>query len=78
MLATIYNCMVQFMGSVYMIERKGVTTLVTSIIAAVTNIVGNFILIPICGVNGAAVFHMFQLLYCFCNQSNSYKKIHTH
>ena len=33
MLATIYNCMVQFMGSVYMIERKGVTTLVTSIIA---------------------------------------------
>ena len=65
MLATIYNCMVQFMGSVYMIERKGVTTLVTSIIAAVTNIVGNFILIPICGVNGAAYSTCFSYFIVF-------------
>mgnify|MGYP000147952924 CR=1 FL=1 len=53
------------MGSVYMIERKGVTTLVTSIIAAVTNIVGNFILIPICGVNGAAYSTCFSYFIVF-------------
>jgi len=74
MLATIYNCMVQFMGTVYMIERKSVTSLITSIIAAVSNLIGNFILIPLCGISGAAYSTCFSYFLVFVIRAIHTKK----
>lgn len=54
-LANAFCCMVNFIGSVYMVEKRSVATLVTTIIGAVANIVMNFCFIPLFGVQGAAV-----------------------
>lgn len=75
MLATIYNCLVQFMGSIYMVERKSAATLVTSIIAGAVNIAGNFLLIPLCGVNGAAYSTCFSYFLVFIIRAVHTKKL---
>ncbi len=74
MLSTIYNCLVQFMGSVYMVERKSMATLITSIVAGVVNIAGNFTLIPLFGVNGAAYATCFSYFLVFVIRAIHTKK----
>ena len=54
-LAIAFCCLVNFTGSIYMVEKKSVATLVTTILGAVSNVVLNFILIPIFGAQGAAI-----------------------
>ncbi len=54
-LANAFCCMVNFIGSVYMVEKRSVATLVTTIIGAVSNIAMNFAFIPLFGTQGAAV-----------------------
>lgn len=54
-MATSFSCFVTFLGSVYMVEKKTVSTLVTTVAGAVLNILLNFLLIPTkLGANGAA------------------------
>jgi len=53
-IATVFSCMVTFLGTVYMAEKKSVFALVTTAIGAGINIWLNIILIPLYGVNGAA------------------------
>lgn len=53
-LATVFSCLVTFLGSVYMVEKRSVATLTTTIIGAAANLVINFVLIPLYGVDGAA------------------------
>ncbi len=64
-MATTFSCFVTFMGSVYMVEKKSVTTLTTTALGAIVNISLNFALIPVMGVTGAAfaTFISFFVVY---------------
>ncbi|MBC8569354.1 lipopolysaccharide biosynthesis protein [Zongyangia hominis] len=57
-MATVFSCLVNFLGSIYMVEKKSLLTLLTTAAGAIVNIVLNFLLIPIWGVTGA-VFATF-------------------
>ncbi|MEG2923490.1 MAG: polysaccharide biosynthesis C-terminal domain-containing protein [Oscillospiraceae bacterium] len=54
-LATIFSSFDNFLNSVYMVEKRSTLSLVTMAVGAVANCVLNFALIPIWGVNGAAI-----------------------
>lgn len=54
-MATTISCFVNFLGSVYMAEKKSVMAMVTAMSGAVTNVVLNLLLIPKIGPNGAAI-----------------------
>lgn len=64
-LATVFNCLVSFLGSVYMVEKKSVRSLMTAAAGAALNIGLNFLLIPKYGPNGAgfATFLSYFLVY---------------
>lgn len=53
-MATVFTCIVNFLGSIYMVEKKSMLSLATTTVGALTNIVLNFLFIPRFGVNGAA------------------------
>lgn len=53
-IATTYSCLVNFLASVYMAEKKSTMAFATAMIGAVTNVVLNLFLIPKFGPNGAA------------------------
>ena len=67
--ATAFNCIVTFQSTVYIVEKKSVNSMWTSMVGAVLNIVLNAVLIPTVGVNGAALatfasyFVIFWLRY---------------
>lgn len=63
LLATSFSCLVLFLGSVYMLERRSARTLVTTAAGALINIVLNILLIPKFGVYGAA-FATFFSYFC--------------
>lgn len=54
-IATAFCNLVNFTGSVYMVEKRSVASLVTTIMGAVINCGLNVILIPLWGIQGAAV-----------------------
>ncbi len=54
-MATSFSCLVSFLGSVYMVEKKSVLNFLTTAAGAVINIVLNLLLIPKLGANGAAL-----------------------
>ncbi len=56
--ATVYSCMVTFLGTVYMVNKKSILSLTTTAAGAVINVIFSFALIPAFGANGAA-FAMF-------------------
>ena len=53
-IAMVFTCIVNFLGSIYMVEKKSVRSLVTAAISAAINVVLNLWWIPSYGVNGAA------------------------
>lgn len=53
--ATTFSCVASFLSSIYMVEKKSICTLVTTMIAALLNIILNIWLIPIYGIYGACV-----------------------
>ena len=55
LLATALSALSNFVGSVYMVECRGVATMVTSLIGALVNIGLNLWLIPFMGPMGAAI-----------------------
>lgn len=64
-MATSFSCLVNFLGSIYFVEKKSNITLVTTFIGAVLNVFLNFMLIPKFGVNGAsfATFVSFAAVF---------------
>ncbi len=56
--ATVYSCMVTFLGTVYIVNKKSVLSLATTAVGAAVNVSLSFILISYYGGNGAA-FAMF-------------------
>ncbi|MBR7091628.1 MAG: polysaccharide biosynthesis C-terminal domain-containing protein [Clostridia bacterium] len=53
-LATVCTCLVDFLGSIYLVEKKSVHSMLTAAVSAVMNLILNAVLIPVWGVNGAA------------------------
>ena len=64
-LATAFSCLVNFLGSVYMVKKKSLLSLVTTAAGAGLNIALNFLLIPVMGVNGAALATFASYLFVF-------------
>ncbi|MBS6628661.1 MAG: polysaccharide biosynthesis C-terminal domain-containing protein [Clostridiales bacterium] len=54
-IATTFSCLVNFLASIYMAEKKSVMSMVTAMLGAVMNVVVSLILIPRIGTVGAAV-----------------------
>ena len=52
-IATAMSCFVTFLGTIYVVEKKSKSSLVTTVIGTIVNLVGNFILIPLMGQYGA-------------------------
>ena len=55
MAATVFSALSNFVGSVYLVEKRANMSLITSAIGAVLNVMLNLLLIPVWGVVGAAV-----------------------
>ncbi len=53
--AMVFSCFVTFLGTVYTVEKRSGSTLVTTVIGTVVNVIGNFFLIRRFGVHGAAI-----------------------
>lgn len=53
-ITVVFTCLVNFLGSIYMVEKKSVRSLLTALLSAVINVVLNLLWIPKYGVNGAA------------------------
>lgn len=64
-IATTYSCIVNFLASVYMAEKKSLMSLLTAMSGAVTNIVLNLVFIPKIGANGAAIATVCAFLVVF-------------
>lgn len=64
-LATAFACLSSFLSSIYMVEKRSVATLVTTVLAAGLNIAGNLLLIPHWGAMGAALstFGSYAVLF---------------
>ena len=62
---TTFTCMVDFMGSIYMTEKKSFHSMVTTAIGAGANIFLNLQLIPTYGVNGAAMASLASYFLVF-------------
>ncbi len=64
-IAMVFTCMVNFLGSIYMVEKKSVRSLVTAAVSAVINVLLNLWWIPLYGVNGAAAATLACYLVVF-------------
>lgn len=64
-LSSTFACFSSFLSSVYMVEKRSVATLVTTMAGAALNLVGNFLLIPKWGIMGAAVSTMVSYFFMF-------------
>lgn len=73
-LATTYSCIVNFLASVYMAEKKSLMALLTASSGAVTNIVLNFLFIPKIGANGAAIATVCAFLVVFITRGANTRK----
>ena len=61
-IATAFSVLVQFLGSVYFVEKKSVFSMLTALVGALINVVLNFIMIPDHGAMGAAVATLISYL----------------
>ncbi len=68
-IATSFSCIVNFLASVYMAEKKSLMALLTASSGAITNIVLNMLFIPKIGANGAAVATVCAFLVVFVTRS---------
>ena len=59
------SCFSNFFGSVYMVEKKSMLTLVTVMTGAASNVALNFLLIPQMGANGAALAAVLSYIILF-------------
>lgn len=73
-IATTYSCIVNFLASVYMAEKKSLMALLTASSGAVTNIILNLIFIPRMGANGAALATVCAFLVVFTTRGLNTRK----
>jgi len=54
-MGTSFNCFVNFSGTVYMVEKRSVAMLATTVVGVVVNVLLNVFLVPVLGVQGSAL-----------------------
>lgn len=64
-IAMVFQCLCQFTSSVYNVRKKSVNSMLTSLIAAVVNVILNFLLVPDFGATGAAIATAAAYASCF-------------
>ena len=64
-ITVVFTCLVNFLGSIYMVEKKSVRSLLTALLSAFINIALNLLWIPKYGVNGAAAATLVCYLVVF-------------
>ncbi|MCL2087507.1 MAG: polysaccharide biosynthesis C-terminal domain-containing protein [Oscillospiraceae bacterium] len=65
LLAVVFTCFSTFMGSVYIATKKSVRSMTTASIGAGLNLLLNWLLIPIMGINGAALSTLISYAVIF-------------
>ena len=73
-IATSMSCLVNFLASVYMAEKKSVMAMVTALSGALTNIILNLILIPHYGANGAAIATVAAFAVVFISRGKNTRR----
>ena len=73
-MATTISCHVNFLASVYMAEKKNMMAMVTALSGALTNIILNFVLIPVIGANGAAIATLAAFVMVFITRGIDTKR----
>lgn len=73
-IATTFSCIVNFLASVYMAEKKSLMALLTALSGAITNIVLNIVLIKRLGANGAAIATVCAFLVVFATRGANTRK----
>lgn len=63
--AVVFMCFDQFLGSIYSATKHPKNSFWTAFVACAVNIPMNFFLIPIWGINGAAIATLLSYLICF-------------
>ena len=74
-MATTCSCFTAFLGSVYMLEKQSVKSLLTTIAGAGANVLFNLLLIPRWGVNGAAAATFISYLLVYILRGISAKRM---
>ncbi len=74
-MATCFSCFVTFIGTVYVVEKKSITSFWTTFLGAVSNVLLNLWLVPLLGVNGAALATMFSYMIVYIVRAFSTKRI---
>ncbi|MBR4224992.1 MAG: polysaccharide biosynthesis C-terminal domain-containing protein [Oscillospiraceae bacterium] len=64
-ISMVFQCFCQFLSSVYTTTKRSVNSLTTALVAALTNIVLNLLLIRKFGLWGAAIATAFSYVACF-------------
>lgn len=64
-IAMVFQCLCQFLSSIYNVRRKSMNSMFTSMIAAVVNVILNILLIPALKVYGAAIATAAAYFACF-------------
>ena len=73
-IATSMSCLVNFLASVYMAEKKSVMAMVTALSGAVANVVLNLILIPRMGAIGAATATVISFAVVFVTRARNTRR----
>lgn len=63
--AVVFMCFDQFLGSVYSATKHPKNSFWTAFVACAVNIPMNYFLIPVWGINGAAIATLLSYLICF-------------
>lgn len=65
-MAAIFNCMSEFLYSIYTVVKRTKNAFYTSMITCSINLLLNFILIPEFGIHGAAMATLISYVFCYC------------
>ncbi len=63
--ATLFNCLNQFLNSIYMVEKRSTLSLYTMLAGAVANCLLNWLLIPALGPNGVTLASLLSYMLVF-------------
>lgn len=74
-IAMAFSCMVTFLGSVYIVQKRSALSLITVMVGAVLNVVLGFALVERFGANGAAMAMLVSYFVVFVLRAYSAKRL---
>lgn len=75
LIASMYNSFSNFLGQIYISEKKTRAVFRTTLVSAVFTVLGNFFLIPLVGLIGAGIAQMFGWFVAYIYRLYDLKKI---